>query len=73
MDIKTQVIQEYLETEVGYRKQASKYGVSQTTINKWVMIHQGVHNICANTKQQQPTNQIWAISLNLGLKAQETS
>jgi transposase-like protein len=53
MDIKTQVIQEYLETGVGYRKLAAKYGISRTTINKWVMIHQGVHNISTTQKQQQ--------------------
>jgi transposase-like protein len=53
MDIKTQVIQEYLETGVGYRKLAAKYGISRTTINKWVMIHQGIHNISATAKQQQ--------------------
>jgi transposase-like protein len=34
MDIKTQVIQEYLETGAGYRKLAAKYGISRTTINK---------------------------------------
>jgi transposase-like protein len=27
MDIKTQVIHEYLETGVGYRKLAAKYGI----------------------------------------------
>jgi transposase-like protein len=53
MDIKTQVIQEYLETGAGYRKLAAKYGISRTTINKWVMIHQGIHNISATAKQQQ--------------------
>ena len=53
MDIKTQVIQEYLETGVGYRKLAAKYGISRTTINKWVMIHQGIHHISATAKQQQ--------------------
>lgn len=53
MDIKSQVIQEYLETGVGYRKLAAKYGISRTTINKWVMIHQGIHNISATAKQQQ--------------------
>lgn len=53
MDIKTQVIQEYLETGAGYRKLAAKYGVSRTTINKWVMIHQGIHNISPTQKQQQ--------------------
>ena len=53
MDIKTQVIQEYLQTGAGYRKLAAKYGVSRTTINKWVMIHQGIHNISLTQKQQQ--------------------
>jgi transposase-like protein len=53
MDIKSQVIQEYLETGAGYRKLAAKYGVSRTTINKWVMIHQGIHNISPTQKQQQ--------------------
>ena len=53
MDIKSQVIQEYLETGVGYRKLADKYGVSRTTINKWVLIHQGIHNIPPTQKQQQ--------------------
>lgn len=53
MDIKTQVIKEYLETGAGYRKLAAKYGVSRTTINKWVMIHQGIHNISPTQKQQQ--------------------
>jgi biotin operon repressor len=42
-----------LEIEVGYRKLAAKYGISRTTINKWAMIHQGVHNISATQKQQQ--------------------
>ena len=53
MDIKSQVIQEYLETGVGYRKLADKYGVSRTTINKWVLIHQGIHNIPPTQKQHQ--------------------
>ena len=51
MDIKQQCITEYLTQGVGYRKLATKYGVSRTTINKWVMIHQGIHNLPLSEKQ----------------------
>lgn len=51
MDIKQQCITEYLTQGVGYRKLAAKYGVSRTTINKWVMIHQGIHNLPLSEKQ----------------------
>ena len=47
MDLKDQVIQEYLNTGCGFRKLAAKYGVSRTTICKWVLIHQGIHNSAA--------------------------
>ena len=53
MDIKQQAIHEYLHDGVGYRTLAKKYGVSRTTINKWVMIHQGIHNIPPTEKQQK--------------------
>jgi transposase-like protein len=53
MDIKQQAITEYLTQGVGYRQLAAKYGVSRTTINKWVMIHQGIHNIPPTEKQQK--------------------
>ena len=53
MDIKTQAITEYLTEGTGYRQLAAKYGVSRTTINKWVMIHQGIHNIPPTEKQQK--------------------
>lgn len=53
MDIKQQCITEYLTQGTGYRQLASKYGVSRTTINKWVMIHQGIHNLPRTQKQQQ--------------------
>lgn len=53
MDIKQQAITEYLTEGTGYRKLAAKYGVSRTTINKWVMIHQGIHNIPPTIKQQK--------------------
>ena len=53
MDIKEQIIQEYLTQGGGFRKLAEKYGVSRTTICKWVMIHQGIHNLPLTEKQQQ--------------------
>ena len=53
MDIKQQAITEYLTLGFGYRQLAKKYGVSRTTINKWVMIHQGIHNLALTEKQQK--------------------
>jgi transposase-like protein len=53
MDIKQECITEYLTQGTGYRQLAAKYGVSRTTINKWVMIHQGIHNLPPTQKQQQ--------------------
>jgi transposase-like protein len=52
MELKDQIIQEYLNSGCGYRKLASKYGVSRTTICKWVTIYQGIHNL-ESTKSQQ--------------------
>jgi transposase-like protein len=53
MDIKTQAITEYLTQGIGYRQLAAKYGISRTTICKWVQIHQGIHNIAPTQKQQK--------------------
>lgn len=53
MNIKQQAITEYLTQGTGYRQLAKKYGVSRTTINKWVMIHQGIHNLPPTEKQQK--------------------
>jgi transposase-like protein len=53
MDIKQQAITEYLTQGIGYRQLAAKYGVSRTTICKWVQIHQGIHNIPPTQKQQK--------------------
>ena len=52
MDIKEQIILEYLEQGCGYRKLQNKYGISRTTICKWVQIYQGVHGIERTQKQQ---------------------
>ena len=53
MDIKQQCITEYLTQGTGYRQLAAKYGVSRTTICKWVQIHQGIHNLQPTQKQQK--------------------
>ena len=53
MDLKTQIIQEYLTQGRGFRKLAAKYGISRTTICKWVAIHQGIHNLPPTEKQQK--------------------
>jgi transposase-like protein len=45
MDLKTQIIAEYLNKGCGFRELAAKYGISRTTICKWVAIHQGIHNL----------------------------
>ena len=45
MELKEQVIQEYLNTGCGYRKLQAKYGISRTTICKWVLVYQGIHNL----------------------------
>ena len=52
MDLKDQIIQEYLNTGCGFRKLAAKYGISRTTICKWVLIHQGIHNLPPTQKQE---------------------
>ena len=36
MDLKEQIIQEDLQQGCGYRKLQDKYGISRTTICKWV-------------------------------------
>ena len=53
MDIKTQVIQEYLAGGTSYRQLSSKYGMSRDVINKWVLVHQGIHNLPPTEKQQK--------------------
>ena len=53
MDIRQQAITEYLTEGTGYRQLAKKYGVSRSTINKWVQIHQGIHNLPPTPKQQK--------------------
>jgi transposase-like protein len=52
MDLKEQIIKEYLEQGCGYRMLQAKYGISRTTICKWVQIYQGVHGLERTYKQQ---------------------
>lgn len=51
MDIQKQAVQEYLLQGYSYRALAEKYGVSRSTINKWVLVYQGIHNIPRSRKQ----------------------
>ena len=52
IDLNEQIIKEYLEQGCGYRKLQSKYGISRTTICKWVQIYQGIHGMERTQKQQ---------------------
>ena len=51
MDIRKEAVREYLVDGIPYRALAEKYGVNRTTINKWVLVHQGIHNIPRSHKQ----------------------
>jgi len=53
MDIKNQIIEEYLSRGSGFRALAKKYGISTATICKWVSIYQGIHNLPPTEKQQK--------------------
>jgi transposase-like protein len=52
MDLKDQIIQEYLAQGCGFRKLAAKYGISRSTICKWVQIYQGIHNLPPTQMQE---------------------
>ncbi len=51
MDIKKEAVREYLEDGISYRALSKKYGVSRSTINKWVLVHQGVFDLPRSHKQ----------------------
>lgn len=51
MDIKKEAVREYLVDGIPYRALAEKYGISRSTINKWVLVHQGIHNLPRTHKQ----------------------
>jgi transposase-like protein len=52
MDLKDQIIQEYLTQGCGFRKLAAKYGISRTTICNWVQVYQGIHNLPPTQNQE---------------------
>ena len=52
MDIKEQVIKEYLIDGMTYQRLSEKYGLSRFTINKWVMVYQELHNLPRTAKQK---------------------
>ena len=51
MDIRKEAVREYLEDGIPYRALSKKYGVNRTTINRWVLVHQGIHDIPRSHKQ----------------------
>ncbi|WP_462254744.1 transposase [Ferruginibacter sp.] len=73
MDLKTQIIQEYLTQGCGFRKLAARYGISRTTICKWVQIHQGIHNLPPTQKQESYSNSSMKSSPKKSAAGQETN
>ena len=51
MDIREQAIHEYLVEGKNYRQLAKKYNISRSTINKWILIHQGIHDLPRSKRQ----------------------
>jgi transposase-like protein len=51
MDIKRQAVHEYLTQGFTYRQLAIKYGVSRSTINTWVLVHRGIHDLPRSKRQ----------------------
>ncbi len=51
MDIQRQAVNEYLTQGFTYRQLADKYGVSRSTINTWVLVHQGIHGLPRSKRQ----------------------
>lgn len=51
MDIKKQAVQEYLTQGFTYRQLTNKYGVSRSTINTWVLVHQGINDLPRSKRQ----------------------
>ena len=73
MDLKDQIIHEYLSSGCGFRKLAAKYGISRTTICKWVLIHQGIHNLPPTQKQETYSNSSMNSSHKKSVAGQETN
>jgi transposase-like protein len=61
MDIRQQAIKEYLVDGMTYQQLSQKYGVSRSTINKWVLVYQETHNLARTAKQKTHDLQQMAI------------
>ena len=61
MDIRQQAIKEYLVDGMTYQQLSLKYGVSRSTINKWVLVYQETHNLPRTAKQKTHDQQQMAI------------
>jgi len=53
MDLKEQVILEYLNLGTSYRALAAKYGIAKSMINRWIMIERGIRNLSPSEEQQK--------------------
>jgi transposase-like protein len=73
MDLKDQIIQEYLTQGCGFRKLAARYGISRTTICKWVQIYQGIHNLPPTQKQETYSNSSMKSSPKKSAAGQQTN
>ena len=51
MNIEKQAVKEYLTNGFTYRQLAEKYGISRSTINRWVLVHQGIHDLPRSKRQ----------------------
>ena len=59
MDKKEQIINEYLIGGISFRILGKKYGISRSTINRWVLEHQGF--ICM---RKSPRESITLLEMN---------
>ena len=73
MDLKDQIIQEYLTQGCGFRKLAARYGISRTTICNWVQVYQGIHNLPPTENQESYSRSSMNISSKKSVAGQETN
>ena len=73
MDLKNQIIQEYLTQGCGFRKLAARYGISRTTNCKWVQVYQGIHNLPPTQNQESYSNSSMNSSPKKSVADQQTN
>ena len=73
MDLKNQIIQEYLTQGCGFRKLAARYGISRTTICNWVQVYQGIHNLPPTQNQESYSNSSMNSSPKKSVADQQTN